>query len=114
MFSQVIARDSTFEGARLKLRRALQEHRIRGVTTNIPFLMNVLDHKDFINGTITTRFIEENPGLVKNIGKNRANRGEKLLRYLAEISVNGHPAELGATGQQQLFQCCSARVLRCG
>ena len=92
------ARDHTFEGARAKLRRALVEQRIRGVTTNIAFLLNVLDHKDFVNHTLTTRFIEENPGLITGLKLKSKNRGEKMLRYLAELAVNGHPAELGATG----------------
>lgn len=94
---KVTARDLTFEGARAKLRRALREHRIRGVTTNIPFLVNVLDHPEFIEGKVTTRFIEENPELVRGL-VGRKNRGEKLLRHLAEVAVNGHPKELGATG----------------
>ena len=41
----------------LKLRRALKEFRVRGVSTNTPFLLGVLDHKDFTEGTVNTSFI---------------------------------------------------------
>jgi pyruvate carboxylase len=54
---KVIAHDATWAGALAKERRALREHRIRGVTTNIPFLVNVLDHEDFKAGVCTTRCV---------------------------------------------------------
>ncbi len=81
-----------------KQRRALREHRIRGVKTNIPFLLNVLNHKDFVEGHVTTRFLERNPDLVVP-GSTKGNRAEKLMRYFAEVAVNGHPPDLGATGE---------------
>jgi len=58
-----------------KLTRALVESRIRGVKTNIPFLLNVLRHPGFLAGTATTRFIEEHPELMEfPLRRNRANR----------------------------------------
>lgn len=74
----------------------MNEHRIRGVTTNIPFLRNVVKHDLFQTGRVTTRFIEENPDLITDVEVSQ-NRGEKLLKYLAEVAVNGVPAELGAS-----------------
>jgi pyruvate carboxylase len=90
------------------MRRALQEARIRGVKTNIPFLLNCLTHPQFESGNVNTAFIDENPSLLaissstwnfaatsqkdmRNVGK-----VEKLMRYLAHLAVNGHPAALGA------------------
>ena len=46
-----------------KLSRSLKEFRIRGVKTNIPFLLNVLEHPEFLNGTVDTKFIDDNPQL---------------------------------------------------
>lgn len=56
--------------------RALVESRIRGVKTNIPFLLNVLNHPDFLRGDFTTRFIEEHPELM--IFPQRRNRANKV------------------------------------
>ena len=79
------------------LLRALQEFRIRGVTTNIPFLRGVLQHPQFLDGTATTSFIDENPQLLGNtvayVGQNRAQR---LMSFLGDTVVNGCSAELGA------------------
>jgi len=42
--------------------RALSEFRIEGVTTNIPFLQNVLRHNAFLTGEIHTRFVDDHAG----------------------------------------------------
>jgi pyruvate carboxylase len=78
-----------FEDAIAHMERALQEFRIRGVKTNIPFLLNVVDHPDFRAGRCTTRFIDETPGLFQFA--RRQDRASKLLTYLADVTVNGLP-----------------------
>lgn len=102
------ARGKTWEEVVRRMKRALQEARIRGVKTNIPFLLNVLTHPDFIEGVVTTSFIDTNPDLLRISGRkwdfasaNQADESqvykvEKLMRYLANLAVNGHPKELGA------------------
>ncbi len=80
-----------------KLRRALKEFRVRGVMTNKLFVLNVLSHKDFTEGTVDTSFIESNPKLLER--DNADNRGNKLLGYIANVTVNGPPESLGAAGQ---------------
>ncbi|MCH3144744.1 hypothetical protein K3X39_14760, partial [Listeria monocytogenes] len=55
----------TFEQARLKMRRNLIEFRIRGVKTNIPFLLNVVRHPDFASGNYNTSVIDTTPELIK-------------------------------------------------
>lgn len=72
-----------------RMNRALREYRIRGVTTNLAFLENVLVHPDFVANRYTTKFIDETPGLL-NLGKRR-DRATRLLSYIADVSVNGHP-----------------------
>ncbi|KAF3142005.1 hypothetical protein TWF703_001228 [Orbilia oligospora] len=78
---------STYEIARRKVIRALVEFRIRGVKTNIPFLLSLLTHEVFINGTCWTTFIDDTPELF-SLMKSQ-NRAQKLLAYLGDLSVNG-------------------------
>lgn len=72
-----------------RMNRALREYRIRGVTTNLAFLENVLTHPDFVANRYTTKFIDETPGLL-SLAKRR-DRATRLLTYIADVSVNGHP-----------------------
>ncbi|MFV0458950.1 MAG: pyruvate carboxylase [Actinomycetales bacterium] len=69
-----------------RARRALTEFRVRGVSTNIPFLQAVLESPEFAAGAITTSFIDEHPQL--RTAKVSADRGTRLLNYLAEQTVN--------------------------
>lgn len=71
------------------MERALREYRIRGVATNLAFLEAVLVHPDFRAGNITTRFIDNTPALFQF--KKRSDRATKLLTYIADVTVNGHP-----------------------
>ena len=86
---KVTAKGRTLKGAAQRLDRALREFRIRGVKTNIGFLENVIQDKDFASGKATVNFIESHPGLFK-IQKS-FDRGTKTLRYIGEVSVNGNP-----------------------
>ena len=90
---KVIAHAQNHPAACAKMTRALKEFRIRGVKTNIPYLLNVLENKDFVNGAVDTSFIEMNPKLFEF--KPTQNRAQKLLTYLAEVMVNGPTTELG-------------------
>lgn len=76
-----------------RMHRSLREMRIRGVKTNIPFLENVIAHKDFVLGKATTRMIDVTPSLFKF--KARKDRATRLLRYLAEVIVNENPQVKG-------------------
>ena len=77
----------SFDQAVAKLRRALEEFRIRGVKTNIQFLDNVIRHEEFLQGECTVNFVEEHPELF--VFRRRQNRGGKLLKYIGEVTVNG-------------------------
>ncbi len=89
MLVKVSSHGRTLRGAAQRLNRALREFRIRGVKTNIGFLENVISHPTFYNGECTVKFIDENPDLF--IINQKFDRGTKTLRYLADVSVNGHP-----------------------
>ncbi|MFF0631943.1 pyruvate carboxylase [Nocardia sp. NPDC004151] len=86
MLVKLTCRGRDFTAAVARARRAVAEFRIRGVTTNIPFLMAVLDDPDFRAGRVTTSFIDERPQLLTL--KSSADRGTKILNYLADITVN--------------------------
>ena len=86
MLAKLTCRGRTFDKAVEKARRAVAEFRIRGVSTNIPFLQAVLDDPDFAAGRVTTSFIETHPQLLQARGS--SDRGTKLLTYLAEVTVN--------------------------
>ena len=80
-------------GAIDRMRRALREFRIRGVATNIAFLERLVGDEAFRNGQVTTRFIDDNPELLAFTRPR--DRASRLLRYIAETTVNGHPEVKG-------------------
>jgi pyruvate carboxylase len=86
MLAKLTCRGRDFPAAVDRARRAVAEFRIRGVSTNIPFLQAVLDDPDFRAGRVTTSFIEQHPQLLT--ARSSADRGTKLLTYLADVTVN--------------------------
>ncbi len=86
MLAKLTCRARTFDKAVEKARRAVAEFRIRGVSTNIPFLQALLDDPDFAAGRVTTSFIETHPHLLN--ARSSGDRGTKLLSYLADVTVN--------------------------
>lgn len=91
MLVKVSAWSRTLKGATQRLHRTLQEFRIRGVKTNIPFLVNVMENAEFQEGKATVGFIARNPQLLVAKWGYDKDRGTKMVRYLAELKVNGHP-----------------------
>lgn len=79
----------TFREAASKMDRNLQEFRIRGIKTNIPFLENVVKHKKFLVGDYDTSFIDSTPELF--LFPTRLDRGTKILNYIGNVTVNGFP-----------------------
>lgn len=86
MIVKLTCRGRDFATAVARARRAVAEFRIRGVATNIPFLQAVLDDPDFRAGRVTTSFIDERPQLLTS--RTSADRGTKILTYLADVTVN--------------------------
>ncbi|KYN42091.1 Pyruvate carboxylase, mitochondrial [Trachymyrmex septentrionalis] len=84
---KVIAHASDLPSSCAKMNRALREFRVRGVKTNIPFLLNVLENQKFLNGIVDTYFIDEHPQLFQF--QPSQNRAQKLLNYLGTVLVNG-------------------------
>ncbi|MEI4273717.1 pyruvate carboxylase [Klenkia sp. LSe6-5] len=91
MLVKLTCRGRDFGVAVARARRAVAEFRIRGVATNIPFLQAVLDDPDFRAGRVTTSFIEQRPELLT--ARQSADRGTRLLAYLADVTVNAPHGE---------------------
>ena len=96
MLVKCTCRGSTYEITRRKMIRALVEFRIRGVKTNIPFLLSLLSNPTFVESKCWTTFIDDTPELFKLLGSK--NRAQKLLVYLGELAVNG-PQVVGQIGE---------------
>ena len=78
--------DRTFSGTARKMIRSLNEIRVRGVRTNIPFLINVLQNDQFLRGMCDTRFIDQTPSLFAF--EQPQDRANKVLRYIATRSLD--------------------------
>ncbi len=76
-----------------RMDRALREFRIRGVATNLTFLEAIITHPSFRDNSYTTKFIDTTPELFAQV--KRQDRATKLLNYLADVTVNGHPEARG-------------------
>ncbi|MGW4094855.1 pyruvate carboxylase [Nocardia sp. NPDC004750] len=86
MLVKLTCRGRDLDAAVARARRAVAEFRIRGVSTNIPFLRAVLDDPAFRAGELTTSFIEQRPALLT--AQRSADRGTRILEYLADVTVN--------------------------
>ncbi|MEM6376490.1 MAG: pyruvate carboxylase, partial [Pseudomonadota bacterium] len=85
---KITAHAQTPEAAIARMDRALREFRIRGVSTNIAFVENLLKHPTFLTNDYTTKFIDTTPELFDFAP--RRDRGTKVLTYIADVTVNGH------------------------
>ncbi|UUX35423.1 pyruvate carboxylase [Fundicoccus culcitae] len=86
---KITASGTTIDETISKMSRALDEIRVVGVTTNISFLKNIILHPMFYTGDYDTTFIQDFPELFDFVPPR--NRGTKILRYIADVTVNGFP-----------------------
>ncbi len=93
LLEKVTCRGSSPEEARARMDRALREFRIRGVSTNLVFVENLINHPTFKNASYTTRFIDETPELFHF--PKRRDRATRLLNFIGEVIVNGNPEVAG-------------------
>jgi pyruvate carboxylase len=93
LLEKVTAWAPTAEEAIRRMDRALREFRIRGVATNLTFLEAIISHPSFLDNSYTTKFIDNTPELFASV--KRQDRATKLLTYLADVTVNGHPEVKG-------------------
>ncbi|KAK6023455.1 biotin carboxylase domain protein [Ostertagia ostertagi] len=90
LLSKVISHASNHKLAAQRMLRCLRESKIRGIETNLNFLKKLMTNPTFIDGAVTTSFIEDN----LYISETRSS-GLKLLRYMAEVKINGAFSPLG-------------------
>jgi pyruvate carboxylase len=81
------------EEAIARMHRALWEFRIRGVTTNLRFLDQLIQHPRFAPADYTTRFIDATPELFR--APQRRDRATRILTFLADVIVNDNPEVRG-------------------
>jgi pyruvate carboxylase len=93
MLVKVTARGRRFEDATRRMERCLREFRVRGVKTNVQFLIQLMEHPTFQQGRCTTRFLDQTPELFEL--PRRRDRATRLLRLLADVVVNGNPVVKG-------------------
>lgn len=83
---KTVSWDRTFKNSIRKMLRSIKEIRIRGVKTNIGFLVNVLNHPHFVDGKCDTKFVDETEELFEiREGKDR---GTKLLQFIGNVTIN--------------------------
>jgi pyruvate carboxylase len=92
---KVTAWGHTPDEAAVRMDRALREFRVRGLSTNLQFLENVIAHPLFRSGECTTRFIDTTPELFNFV--KRRDRATRLLKFLGEVAINGNPEMKGRT-----------------
>jgi pyruvate carboxylase len=90
---KVTAWAPTVDEAILRMDRGLREFRIRGLSTNLQFLANVIGHPQFRSGECTTRFIDQTPELF--VFAPRRDRATRMLRFIGNVIVNGNPEMKG-------------------
>jgi pyruvate carboxylase len=93
LLEKVTAWAPTAPEAIARMYRALREFRIRGVATNLTFLENIITHPKFRDASYTTRFIDTTPELFESV--KRRDRATKILTYVADVTINGHPDTRG-------------------
>ncbi|HSM42309.1 MAG TPA: pyruvate carboxylase, partial [Afifellaceae bacterium] len=93
LLEKVTAWAPTPQEAIRRMDRALREFRIRGVATNLTFLESIVGHEKFRDASYTTNFIDNSPELFATV--RRRDRATKLLTYIADVTVNGHPEARG-------------------
>ena len=89
LLEKIIAWAASPAEAIARMLRAVREYRIRGVSTNLVFLENLIGHPAFVAADYNTRFIDSHPALLKS--PKRRDRATKLLNYIADVTINGHP-----------------------
>jgi acetyl-CoA carboxylase biotin carboxylase subunit len=79
LISKLVVHAETRAEAILRMRRALEEYRIIGVSTNIPFHQNLMDSHRFMAGQYDTQFVEQ------RFSMQQADRGRKSYPNIAAI-----------------------------
>lgn len=92
-YDSLLVKISTYsiskKGTIANLKRSLEEMSVVGLKTNIRFIENIIKHPQFITGEYDVTFIDTHKELFDFVPPR--NRGNKLLKYIANVTVNGFP-----------------------
>ena len=97
MIAKIIVRDETRTRAISKMKQTLKETIIFGLKTNIPFLLEILNHQEFVEGTMSTQFLNKHfPGAIekKELSKKEDLIIEAMLKQVSGVknkSVTKNP-----------------------
>ena len=94
---KVTAKGMRFVDAARRMERCLQEFRVRGVKTNIPFLINLITHPTFSPGAARRGSSTRRPSCSNSL--QRKDRATKLLTFLGDVIVNGNPLVKNEAGE---------------
>jgi acetyl/propionyl-CoA carboxylase alpha subunit len=75
-----------------RMRRALLEYGISGVTTNIAYHLALIEQPDFVEGRLTTNFIPDHPQL----GERAAHWEQERARFSRTLRDPARVAAIGA------------------
>jgi pyruvate carboxylase subunit A len=91
MIAKLITWGATRTQAVARMRRALLEYGIAGVTTNMPYHLAIIDEPDFVAGRLSTHFIPEHPQLVANAERWEQEKAkfQQALRDPARVAAIG-------------------------
>ncbi|MGH9220623.1 MAG: acetyl-CoA carboxylase biotin carboxylase subunit [Vicinamibacterales bacterium] len=93
LLAKLIVWGETREAARRRAIAALRDYAILGIRTNIPFMLQILEHPDFENAKIDTGFLDrEAPALAK------ATQAEMPAAALAAIKLHRTSGSTGTSG----------------
>jgi propionyl-CoA carboxylase alpha chain len=88
MIAKLCTWGCTREAAIARMRRALDEYYIRGVSHNIPFLASVMGNERFIKGQLTTNFIaEEYPN---GFNPSRIRTEDEIIFVAVAAAIHSH------------------------
>ncbi len=96
MISKLICYGETRGEAVLRMRRALEEYRILGVKTNIPFHQHMMDSHRFMSGQFDTKFVEDRFSMDDREASHALEAA--LLATLAAHEQNQRAAQIVAPG----------------
>jgi acetyl-CoA carboxylase biotin carboxylase subunit len=91
LISKVICWGETRAEALLRMRRALEEYRIMGIKTNIPFHQRILDSHRFMAGQFDTTFVEEKFSMREDLPPEQA----RLAAIIATLVAHQHSLKAG-------------------
>jgi len=99
MLAKLIVHASTREEARRRAITALRDFAILGIRTNIPFLLEILDHQKFVDASIDTEFLDrEGAAIASSIPQEMPNAAALVIEAIRKNPALRQNDALGTGG----------------